>query len=165
MDYASISIIDLLLFVTCLFYAMRGLFRGIVRALFSLTGTLCSYLVATLYFDFAVKFLNPLLGSPEWINLASFIATFIAVQVVFFLLEVLFIRLFVSKDRNRDLAGIFALLMGLIEGFLICSIVLWMLQQPQLSPPNSEFLKSSILQQYFTDYNPLLYGLDAKLRG
>ena len=52
--------------------------------------------------------------------------------------------------------------MGLIEGFLLCSVILWVLQSRDL--PNSQALfQDSIFAPYYLNYNPLLFGLDKRL--
>ncbi len=162
MDNFSISILDLLLVIVTVFFGFRSVYKGAIKALFSFLGISASYLTASLYYKIVSDKLVSLLGSPPWINLAGFSALFLGVLLVFAILEATILSLFIPNNSGKEVAGLLSFVMGLLEGFLLCSVILWVLENRNL--PNSKAIfQNSIFASYYLNYNPLLFGLDSRL--
>ncbi|WGK68055.1 CvpA family protein [Candidatus Haliotispira prima] len=162
MDDFSISILDLLLVIVTGFFGFRSLFKGIVKSVFSFLGICAAYLTASLYYKPVALRLSGFLDSPPWVNIAGFSLLLLAVIIAFIIIEMAVLQMFNSPEPRRDLNRLLAFIVGLLEGFLFCSVILWVLQNDSL--PNSKtFLQNSIFASYFLDYNPLLFGLEKRL--
>ena len=166
MDNFSISILDLLLLVVTITWGFRNLYKGIVRSIFSLLGISASYLAASLYHQPVTERLSGVLGNPSWIYLAGFSVLFLAVLVVFVFLDGALRWLDQSKDAKslsaQGLPGLLSFFIGLAEGFLFCSVILWVLQSRDL-PSSKIIFQNSIFAPYYLHYNPLLFGLEKRL--
>ncbi|MEM9424224.1 MAG: CvpA family protein [Spirochaetota bacterium] len=161
-DDFSISIVDLLLIIVTVFFGFRSLFKGAIKSIFSFLGISASYLAASLYYKPMAEKLTGLLGSPPWLNLAGFSVLFLAVLLVFAILEGTLLQSFVPNAANKDMAGLLAFFMGLLEGFLLCSAILWVLQSRDL-PNSKSIFQNSIFAPYYLNYNPLLFGLENRI--
>ncbi len=161
----SISILDLLLLIVTGFFGFRSLFKGIVRAIFSLLGISAAYLVASLYYKLVAAKLASMIGALPWLDLAGFSLLFLGVLIVFGLIETTLLQFFAGNvSSGKDLAGLLAFFIGLMEGFLLCSAILWLLQNRDFPSPVSKALfQNSIFASYYLNYNPLLLGLDSQL--
>ena len=162
MENFSISIVDLLLIIVTILFGFRSLFKGAVKSIFSFLGISAAYLAASLYYQPVAQRLSGFLGRPVWINIAGFSLIFLFVLIVFTIIETSLLRMFTPENPKRDIAGLLAFVIGLLEGFLFCSAVLWVLQSPELPNPKN-FLQNSIFAPYYLNYNPLLFGLDQRL--
>ena len=162
MENFSISILDLMLIIITILFGFRSLFKGAVKSIFSFLGISAAYLAASLYYQPIAQRLSGFLGRPLWLNIAGFSLIFLVVLILFVIIETSLLRMFTPPNPQRDVAGLLAFIIGLLEGFLFCSVILWILQSPEL--PNSKtFLQNSIFAPYYLNYNPLLFGLDQRL--
>ena len=162
MDNFSISILDLLLVIVTVFFGFRSVYKGAIKSLFSFLGISASYLTASLYYQIVSEKLVSLLGNPPWIHLAGFSVLFLSVLLFFTILEATILSLFVSRNSGKEVAGLLSFFMGLLEGFLLCSVILWVLENRNL--PNSKAIfQNSIFASYYLNYNPLLFGLDNRI--
>lgn len=162
MNDFSIPIPDLVTVIVIGVIAFRSLFKGAARALFSFIGILAAYLASSLYYSQAARLIDPLFGSPPWINIAAFITVFVGVLWSFAILEYTILKLFIAPTRQQDLSSLIAFFLGLLEGFLFCSIIIWILQN-QRQPRIDLILENSLITPYLLNYNPLLIGVESQL--
>ena len=162
MDDFSISILDLLLVILTVFLGFRSLFKGVIRAIFSFLGISAAYLAASLYYKPVALKLAGVLGQAPWLNLAGFSVLFLLVIFAFAIFETTLLHSFAPNVSAKDVAGLLAFALGLLEGFLLCSAIIWVLHNSNL--PNSKAIfQNSVFAPYYLNYNPLLFGLENRL--
>ena len=103
-----------------------GLYRGLVREIFSLLALVSGFLAAAWYYSVPASFLQGRLFSQTWANVTGFILIFIGVIFVIGLIGTLMRRFLKHAHldfEDRLLGGVF----GFIKGLFVTTILIGML--------------------------------------
>ena len=161
----SISLIDLSVIIFVGLLGVRGLLRGSIYELFFLMGIVISTMVSTLYYKNAEAFLHKYITRVDWLPFLSFILLFLGTLIVVLILQA--ILSFGANRANgpggREASGLFGLVIGFLNGLLLCSILLWFLKtQPFFS--SKHLLEGSRFSEALWNYNPLISMFKAQLQ-
>jgi len=142
MNLFDVAIISILSF--CL---IRGVFTGLIRELFSVTGVLVGFVAASTRYSQVSKSLSYWMPEPYKTSLLSFLSIFfgvtIAITVLGRIVKPLF-RIVLTSGVDRTFgAGV-----AIIKGVLIVSVLL--LTLTAFLPKDVPIIKNSFLSPYFT---------------
>lgn len=142
MNLFDLTIISILCF--CL---IRGIFTGLIRELFSVTGVLAGFLAASTHYMEVAKSLSHWIPDVSKIKLLSFLSIFFGFIFTITILggivkSLLKIDLLSSVDRTFG-AGV-----GTIKGILIVSVLL--LTLTACFPEDASIIKNSLLSPHFS---------------
>lgn len=133
------NLLDVVIVLLCLIFAVFGIFQGIVRQLFSWSGLILGHLAGVRYYETAQKQLR---FDFPYSDFAAYLLLFAAVYIVFRLVGLLFER----WVRGSELSGIDRLsgmLAGLVKGVLFAVLLVFLLVI--LLPRNTALLRESKL--------------------
>lgn len=136
---------DILIGVIILFGLIRGLFRGLIKEIFSITGVAAGYVVAFSLYPPLAELLAKYLPLADYSRLIAFLIIFGAVFLLVSIIGVIFkylskIPYFGWTDRT---CGAF---FGLIKGFLIVCVLF--IAFAALPPKDGTMIKKSFLAPY-----------------
>lgn len=122
-DNGGMNLIDIVLAVLCVWFAVSGIVRGLVRQLFSLGGLVAGHLAGIRFYGVASSTLKL---SFQYAEVVGYLVVFLAVYLVFRLLgAVIEGRIRASKLSGTDrLAGMIA---GLAKGALVSVLLVFLL--------------------------------------
>jgi len=142
MNLFDLAIISILCF--CL---IRGVFTGLVRELFSLTGVLIGFIAASTFYMAIAKFLSRWTLDVSKIKILSFLCiifgSLIAIGIFGRIVKQLFKIDFLSGVDNIFGAGV-----ATVKAVLIVSVLL--LTLTAFLPRETPFIKNSLLSAHFT---------------
>ena len=132
-----------------------GLYRGLVREIFSLSAVVFGILVAAWYYPEPAIFLQQWITNKTLANSVSFIGTFITVALVIGLIGAL-VRRFLKHAHldleDRLLGGVFGFVKGL---FVSTALILVLLA---FMPPAHPFIAQSKMLPYFVRLAAVVKG-------
>ncbi|MCL2028825.1 MAG: CvpA family protein [Deltaproteobacteria bacterium] len=115
--------LDIALLVILGYFALRGLFRGVVKEVVAVLGLFVAFWVAGVYWPLGEMHLKPIFDMPGQRGISSFLIIF---TVVYFFTSL--ISIFVDKIVNLTigpvLSGLMGAVAGLIKGVLVCGILM-----------------------------------------
>ena len=141
------NLFDLAIIVTLCFCLVRGVFTGLIRELFSLTGTLVGFLAASTCYMEVTKSLSRWISDTSHIKILSFLSIFFGFSIAISVLgrivkHLLKINLLSGVDSTFG-AGV-----SIIKGVFIVSVFL--LALTAFLPRNGLIVKDSLLSSNFT---------------
>jgi membrane protein required for colicin V production len=134
--------------------AFRGLFNGLVRELFSFGSLIIGLISAMAFYKTAAKFLTEQFGSHSWNEGISFFLIFIVVFVCLKMAEHTILKLMDETAAFSVDKGL-GFLLGFLEGFIICSLVTYILDFQTFFDMN-KILGNSFFVPYFSKIFPYL---------
>jgi membrane protein required for colicin V production len=141
------NLFDLAIIAILCFCSIRGVFIGIIRGLFSLTGILVGFFGASAFYKEGAESLLYWMPSASHVNLLSFLSIFLGFLFTISILGVIANYLlkieFLSWVKRILGAGI-----GIIKGILFVSVLL--LTLTTFLPKGAPIIKNSLLSYYFT---------------
>lgn len=158
------SWLDIVWLIIIFLFVMRGVVRGLFREAFGLGGIFIGLIAAINRYEvlgniIASEFTSI---SPRAAKLTSFAAIFIGVALLGGLLGIVFHKACkYSLVKGVDQGG--GLFLGLIEGSLICSIVLILLTISPFSENTNKWMRGSTLSPYLMKVGPFVYDNIASL--
>ena len=126
---------------------IRGIFRGLLKEIFSLVGVLGGFYAAYTYYMLAAKLLSRWITNPVYLNLLSFMIIFCVVFIIISILGVIInyiLKIAFLGWVDRICGAGF----GALKGVLIVSVLLIALTV--FLPKGSPVLKNSLLSPYVT---------------
>lgn len=141
------NLFDLAIISTLCFFLIRGVFTGLIRELFSVTGVLAGFLAASTRYIEVSESLSCWMPDGFKVNLLSFLSIFFGFIITISVLggivkPLLKIDLLSSVDRTFG-AGV-----AIIKGVLIVSVLL--LTLTAFLPKDVSIIKNSLLSSHFT---------------
>ena len=141
------NLFDLVIIAILCFCSIRGVFIGIIRGLFSITGVLVGFFGASAFYSEVAESLYYWMPSAPHVNLLSFLSIFLGLLFAISLLGLIVNYLlkieFLSWVKRILGAGI-----GIIKGILFVSVLLLVLAA--FLPKGAPIIKNSLFSSYFT---------------
>ncbi len=120
--------LDVAFLVVLGFFAVRGLFRGLVEEIAGIVGVVGAFWVANQYSTEIAPFMSSFITDESWLGVACYVLVFLGVLIAVSLAARLIKRILdVSFVGWLDHAGGAAV--GFIKGLFVCCIVLAVLQE------------------------------------
>ncbi len=139
-------------------FALRGVMRGLFREAFGLAGIFIGLIVAINRYEVLGNIVASEVTSisPRTAKLISFAVIFIGVALFGGLLGIVFHKACkYSLVKGIDQGG--GLFLGLLEGSLICSILLILLTVSPFSENVNKWMRGSTLSPYLMKVGPFVY--------
>ena len=138
-------ILDAILSIIFIFFLIKGLIKGFTRELVGLISLVVSVVVAVKFYQSLTTYIfkNP----ATWHYVLSFIIIFIIVEVIFIIVSKLlrrFLKIIGLRWFDRLIGGG----IGIIEGLIICQVIILLLSILSISPSIADMMNSSILVPY-----------------
>jgi membrane protein required for colicin V production len=115
--------LDIALGLILVFAAIRGIFRGFVSEFLSMAAIILGLASAVVFSRPLAVALSGRLGGSAWIQVIAFLGLFIVTYLAVKLIEG-FLHTGVEKLNLRNLDRVLGFLLGLVEGFLLVSVIL-----------------------------------------
>ena len=115
--------LDIALLVILGYFALRGLFRGVVKEVVAVLGLFVAFWAASVYWPLGEMHLKPIFDMPGQRGISSFLIIF---AVVYFLTSLvsIFVDKIVSLTISPVLSGLMGAVTGVIKGVLVCGILM-----------------------------------------
>jgi membrane protein required for colicin V production len=153
----SLSGIDIVFIIIIVILAIRCTFRGFVTELLSMAALLLGVIGAVLFSSKAVPIIEHYLGDTYWNKIIAFLAVFLIVFIIVKIFQGLLNKL-IEKIHLQKLDRALGFLLGLLEGVLLVSLILFVLQvQPFFEVSN--LIKESIIAGYLAPLLPYVSDL------
>lgn len=162
MDLAAVDIIFIILI---LLLVIRCGLRGFIGEFMSMASVLLGLLGAFFFYENGAVFIRERFLSPNMLyagvlaNIFSFMAVFLIIFILIKILESILSDI-VSRIRFGGIDKFLGLLLGLIEGFVLISLVIWLILIQPLFQAEA-VLGGSIFARYLV---PLIQGVHSSLR-
>jgi membrane protein required for colicin V production len=141
------NLFDLAILVTLCYCLIRGVFTGLIRELFSLTGALVGFLAASTCYLEVTKFLSRWISDASQIKILSFPSIFLGFLIVMSVLGRI-VKHLLKIDLLSGVDSTFGAGIAIIKGILIVSVFL--LALTAFLPGNGLLVKNSLLSSNFT---------------
>jgi len=156
--------LDIVWLIIVLFFVVWGAMRGLFRELFGLLGIFVGFIVAVNYYEVVGNTIGSEFTSlsPQITKLISFAIIFIGIALIGGLVGAILHGISkYSLVKGVDRGG--GLLLGLIEGAVVCSIILILLTVSPLAENLNRWRKGSIISPYLMKIGPFVYDSVASL--
>ena len=150
--------LDVVWLIAVVFFVIRGALRGLFREIFGLLGIFVGFIVAVNHCEAVGDAIRNGLTSlsPQIAKLTSFAIIFVGIALIGGLIGVIFHKILqYSLVKGIDRAGGFFL--GLIEGGVVCSIILIFLTVSPLAESVNKWKKGSIISPYLMKVSSFVY--------
>ncbi|WP_052078925.1 CvpA family protein [Spirochaeta lutea] len=148
----NITTLDVVLLIITGLAGIRAVFRGFVKELMSVGAVILGILLAMIFSGVAAVFLEQWLGQSVWTQVASFLGIFVLVYLVLKLFEAGLNGL-IERVNLQNLDKALGLFLGLIEGILLCFILLFIMQiQPFFEV--QQILEESVIYGLLSPFFP-----------
>ncbi|MBE1425995.1 membrane protein required for colicin V production [Desulfomicrobium macestii] len=145
--------LDIVFCVILGFLGLRGIFRGLVKEIASILGLILGFVLANTYHAQLAAMFENFPGGPGMAKLAAYLAIFLGVVAVVFLLASL-IRKLLQMIMLGWVDSIGGGALGLFKGALLCSIIVMALTA--FLPSKSPMLTESKIMPYVNTFNTML---------
>ncbi len=158
-----VNYIDIVIIAVVAFFALKGLFKGIISEVLGLAGLFFGLLVATKYMSTAAKFIDQYVDVPPALgSMLGYLVVFVAIQFgVQILIHVL------ESITDIPFIGFFFKLLGGVVGFikggLIVSLVVLLISILPISEKLLPGLEDSRLLPYAREFAPWVYNSATKI--
>lgn len=147
------EVIDIVFAVIIAVVAIRALVRGFVKELLSVLAVVLGVFAAFLFSGIATTLVIDLMGYSRWAHLIAFAGVFLVVFIVVKLIERA-LSSAIEAIHLDTLDHVFGLVLGVIEGVLLCFIVVLLIQaQPFVDP--AVLIGESIFVRVLLPFLPL----------
>ena len=154
----NLNFLDIAIIVVWIIFLIRGIWRGLLREICSLTGLVLGAVLANNFYTPLGKMLMDTFGVPQVVSsISAFLAIFLVTVMLFGLLGSLlskFVKMLFLGEVNRLAGGLF----GIGEGVVLVAIALFfvtsiagtprivqpMLEKSELAPPLIELGKKAV---------------------
>jgi len=150
--------LDVVLGVVIILFAIRGVVKGLFKEGCGLVGILVGFIVAINRYEAVGEVISSELNfiPPKISYLISFALIFIGIALIGGVAGIILHK--ASKYTIiRGIDGGGGFILGLIEGALICSIILILLNISPISKRANEWMKGSTLTPYLIKVGPFVY--------
>lgn len=143
--------------------AIRGLFKGLIRELFSFGALIAGLFIAMALTGNLAGFFNSQIGEHSWNRGLAFFVIFIVVFLVLKFLEHIILKMMEETAAFGVDKGL-GLLLGLFEGIIICALLTYFLDTQALFK-TEKLLGGSFFVPYFVKIFPFLKSTGTALMG
>ncbi len=144
------AVIDIVFALIIFFFAIRVTIRGFVSEFFSKAAVVLGALCAVLLYKKLAPYIERMLGENVFSDIISFLAIFIAVYAVVKIVQ----QLVGSAFKGETMTGLdkaLGFFFGILEGLLICSVILIILRaQPFFDP--EKIISGSFFDRLFSPF-------------
>lgn len=151
MDFTTIDIIFLIILGVM---AVRGLFNGLIKELFSFGALILGLLASMGFYKSLAGFFAEQFGSYGWIEGVSFFLIFIVVFVLLKIAEHTILKLMDDTAAFSVDKGL-GFVLGLLEGIIICSLITYFINFQTLFNLD-KLLAGSFFVPFFSKIFPFL---------
>ena len=150
--------IDLVLLIILAIFILRGISKGLFREVFALAGIFVGVIVSINRYAVVGEAINQELPvfSLKLASLIAFVLIFVGIALLGVLLGAV-LHSMARRVMGRLLDGGGGALVGLLEGALICSVILLVVSVSPLSGKVSKWTKGSALAPYLMRLGPSIY--------
>jgi membrane protein required for colicin V production len=145
--YVSFNGLDVLIAAICLWFVLRGLMTGIIRAVASILGIVLGFVAAAYGSVFLAPFIIPLVQNETLAMAVAFFLIFLTIYVALYLMGATLnsvLKMLKLGWLDMALGGVF----GLAKGLLLACILTFLLTF--ILPPQHSFLKESSLYPFIS---------------
>ncbi len=138
-------ILDMILGIILIFFLIKGLIKGLTKELVGLISLLVSVIIAAKFYQPLTVYIfkNP----ATWHYVISFIVIFILIEILFVIVSKL-LRGLLKAIGLRWLDRLIGGGIGVIEGLIICQVIILLLSILSISPSIADMMNSSVLVPY-----------------
>ena len=144
--------------IIILLFLIRGAIRGLFREIFGLVGVFVGFIVAVNHCEAVGNVISSEFASisPQIAKLISFAIIFIGIALIGGLVGIIFHKISkYSLVKGIEEGG--GLFLGLIEGGVVCSIILIFLTVSPLAESVDKWRKNSVISPYLMRIGPFVY--------
>ena len=141
------NLFDLAILAILCFCSIRGIFIGIIRGLFSLTGVLVGFFGASAFYREVSDSLYYWMPSASHVNLLSFLSIFLGFLFTISILGVI-VNYLLNIEFLSWVKRILGAVIGIIQGILFVSVLL--LTLTAFLPKGASIITNSLFSSYFT---------------
>ena len=156
--------LDVVWLIVIVFFLIRGAMRGLFREIFGLLGILVGLIVAVNYSEEVGNVIRGEITrlSPQVAKLISFAIIFVGIALIGGLMGLVFHGMSkYSLVKGIDRGG--GLILGLLEGGLVCSVILVFLTIFPLAENIDRWKKDSTISPYLMKIGPFVYDSMASI--
>ena len=144
--------IDIVFAIVVAAAAVRGIFRGFVAELLSMSAFVLGLAGAIVFYRTLAEYLGEMWKDTVWNYIVSFLALFVCIYLAVKLVEGLLHKIFHSL-RLEKLDKVLGFLLGIVEGIIFIAIMLFILTwQPIFDP--APLLERSAAAQFLLPFLP-----------
>ncbi len=125
------SAFDIFAFVVLIVLGLRGLRKGFVRELLGKASYIVGLVVALMFSGLAAQYISDMMGIGEWSNVIAFVLLYITGFWVTRLFSIS-IEQTIKQFRLKPVDAVFGLALGLLEGALVVSFIVFFLKLQQV---------------------------------
>ncbi len=156
------GLVDILIWAVLLIFVAKGLFKGLVREVCSLSGLVAGGWAACTYYPFLAEAMRPFIHLPRHVALSlSFVLIFLLIGLLFYLLGHLLtvvFRIMLLGGVNR----VGGMLFGLLEGaFLLCLLLYFGINGPLPEKFKAYLHRSATARSFIVTGGEIIRGWDA----
>ena len=141
------NLFDIIVIIIVGFCLIRGIFRGLVKELFSIVGVMAGYYAAYSYYPHVSKFLSQWVPAVAYSRLIGFLIVFIGIFLIISIIGVI-VKYLMSISFLGWTDRISGAVFGLIKGLLIASVLF--IAFTTFLPKNASIVKDSAVAPYLS---------------
>lgn len=146
--------IDIIFMAILGFLAVRGLFKGLIRELFSFGSLIAGLLIAMGFYGRVALFITEQFGEQSWNKGLAFFIVFILVFIALKFIESIILKV-MEETAAFSVDKVLGLILGLLEGIIICSLFTFLLDT-QTIINTDEWIAGSFFVPFFVQIFPFL---------
>lgn len=139
--------LDIAFFVICLFFFIRGIFRGLIKELTSTAGLLVGFVLARTYYNNMADLLTTFVQNPSFRQALGFLIIFLGVSLLISLIGLLLDRV-VKVTMGNVANGLLGAMVGLIKAMALAAVVLMV--TTAFIRPDTPFFQESVTWPYIS---------------
>lgn len=150
--------LDVVWLIIIIFFVIRGAIKGLFREIFALLGIFVGLIVAVNYSQEVGNIIGGEIASisPQIAKLISFAIIFVGIALTGGLIGLVFHRMSkYSLVKGVDRGG--GIILGLVEGGVLCSVILIFLTISPLAENIDRWKKDSTISPYLMKVGPFIY--------
>ncbi len=157
--------LDIIAGFVILLFVIRGIIRGLFREGIGLICLIVGFIVAVNRYQQLGKVIQEEVGllSLKISNIVAFVVIFVGIAIIGAIAGVLIHNLLYRYPVTRGLEEGGGFILGLIEGALICSVILLLISVSPFADKFETFSEGSILKPYLLKVGPFVYDSIASI--
>lgn len=148
------GLLDIIFFILIIISSLRGAFRGMIQELISLAALFISLMLAAIFYPDGTKWLQSRSSLDDAATFIAFICIFLASFLLFKLIQKAIVYL-INESPLESLDKLLGFFFGILEGLLICFLIVYLIDFQELVDMRSITGKSTIMP-YLERFLPAL---------
>lgn len=140
----EIVAVDIVALIIILVLSVRCAFRGFIAEVMSFAAVILGLIAAVVFGGLVTPLVETYLGDTVWTPIAAFLGTFLVAYIVVKLFEGALYRL-VDKINLEKMDQALGFFLGVVEGILLLTLLVFLLKIQPLFDPEPLFRKSFIV--------------------